>query len=398
MTEATPDNQLSLEPPNEQSSAREGGGSWLDETASEVARLEELLRERALELQSQRARARTAETLVRDLMAQLEAAAQLAQPADDVSSLRARTIEAEIGRAEIQMRFDELLGHFSTLSASDEARAKLEADHAALAGRERGLRAALAESEESRDFAYGRAALLDHDLAHLRQAHATTIRELAETREQVELAMARASTLGARFEHGLPSDEAEAMLGERTGLQLRLAEQERAAHIASTLLAAAREDGVEQRRQLGSIRVELHARQADHREWMSRAEHLERELAREQQRVRELAAENQRKLDESASLREELAAALSNATLLRTTLTQLEENASDAGREVGSARAVANVSAQRAAQLEQAVQTARRALVSLQTQLRLVHDDTISGVSDATEPGSPLIFDEIGEP
>lgn len=395
------DTQLSLEPARNESA---------EETASEVARLEELLRERASELQGEKTRARKAEALVRDLMAQLEAASRLSLPADDLSSLRARTLEAEIGRAELQLRFDELLGHFTALStrtdagdsARDETRAQLEAARAAeaeLAARERGLRAALSEAEENRDIAYARATLLDHDLTLMRDARADAIRETAEAREQLELAIVQATTLSARFQNGLSGVKAETLLGELSGLRYRLVEQERAASIASTLLEAARADGQEQRRILGQTRVELFARQGDHREFASRAEHLERELARERERLRELALQNARQTAESDSLREELAAALSNATLTQNALRVLEEDASAAGRDAGSARAVASVAAQRSVALTQAVHVARRALVSLQTQLRLVHDEGLSGSSDPTEPGTPLSFDEIeGEP
>jgi len=393
------DHQLSLEPPHAESTdatSLSGARTWTDETAGEVARLEELLRERASELQSQKSRARTAEALVRDLMAQLEAAARLALPADDLSSLRARTLEAEIGRAEIQLRFDELLGHFTALSTRDDGRAQLEAAQAELAGRERGLRAALAEAEENRDFAYARATLLDHDLTLMRDARADAIRETAETRDQLELAITQLATLTARFEHGLASVPAETLLGERSGLRFRLDEQERAAAIASTLLEAARADGHEQRRLLGHVRVELSARQSDHREAASRAEHLERELARERERTRELAAKMAQQAAESDSIREELTTSLADATLLRNAMRVLEEDASLAGRDAGSARSTASVAAQRSAALTQAVQTARRALVSLQTQLRLVHDETLTSTGEATEPGM-LSFDDVEE-
>ena len=393
------DHQLALEPPNDESTEAANPSAarpWTDETASEVARLEELLRERASELQSQKSRARNAETLVRDLMAQLEAAARLALPADDLSSLRARTLEAEIGRAEIQLRFDELLGHFTALSTRDDARAQVEAAQAELAGRERGLRAALAEAEENRDFAQARATLLDHDLTLMRDARADAIRETAETREQLELAITQLSTLTARFEHGLASVPAETLQGERSGLRYRLDEQERSAAIASTLLQAARADGQEQRRVLGQVRVELSARQSDHREYASRAEHLERELARERERSRELAGKHAQQTAASDSLREELTASLADTTLLRNAMRVLEEDASVAGRDAGSARTTASTAAQRSAALTQAVQTARRALVSLQTQLRLVHDETLAGTGEATEPGM-LAFDDSEE-
>jgi hypothetical protein len=399
------DTQLSPEPSRNESA---------EETAREVARLEELLRERASELQGQKTRARNAEALVRDLMAQLEAAGRLSLPSDDLSSLRARTLEAEIGRAELQLRFDELLGHFTALSARtddpdnagdnarDDSRAELEAAraaHAELAARERTLRAALSEAEENRDIAYARATLLDHDLALMRDARAEAIRETAEAREQLELAIMQATTLTAHFENGLSGVKAEALLGELSGMRYRLVEQERALSIARTLLEAARADGQEQRRLLGQTRVELFARQGDHREYASRAEHLERELARERERLREMALQNARQTAESDSLREELAAALSSATLTQNALRVLEEDASAAGRDAGSARAVANVAAQRSVALTQAVHVARRALVSLQTQLRLVHDESLAGSSDPTEPGTPLSFDEIeGEP
>jgi chromosome segregation ATPase len=390
------DHQLSFEPPHDPSAEAESPSaarSWTDETASEVARLEELLRDRANELQAQKNRARKAEAVVRDLMAQLEAAARLGVPADDLSSLRARTLEAEIGRAEIQLRFDELLGHFTALSTRADSGAQLDGQLAELAGRERGLRAALAEAEENRDFAQARATLLDHDLSLMRDARADAIRETAETRDQLELAITQLSTLTARFEHGLPSVQAETLLGERSGLRFRLDEQERAAAIASTLLQAARADGQEQRRQLGQVRVELSARQSDHREYASRAEHLERELARERERTRELAAKNAQLTAEADSAREELAASLADATLLRNAMRVLEDGASLAGRDAGSARTTASAAAQRSAALTQAVQTARRALVSLQTQLRLVHDETLTSTGEATEPGM-LAFDD----
>jgi len=409
MTEATIDSQLSLEPVREERAADEAAPvppvsdtakSWVDETASEVARLEELLRERASELQTQKARARKAEALVRDLMAQLEAAARLTLPADDASSLRARTLEAEIGRAEIQLRFDELLGHFTTLSERDASRAQLEAAQAELIGRERELRGALAEAEEARDIAFARATLLDHDLTLMRDARSDLIRELAEAREQLELSTAQRLAVTSRFEHGLPTDEAEAARGEIAGLRSRLDEQSRAAELAATLLAAARADGQEQRRLLGSVRVELSARQADHREALSRAEQLERELARERDRLRELAAQNAKLSEENAGVREELASALSNATLLRNALRVLEEDASAANREIGSARTSAVSAAQRSADLSQAVCSARQALVSVQAQLQRVLQEGAAGATpDPTEPGTPLSFDEIeGEP
>ena len=129
-----------------------------------------------------------------------------------------------------------------------------------------------------------------------------------------------------------------------------------------------------------------------------RSEHLEREVARERERTRELAAQNAKVADENTSLREELNVALANATLLRNALSLVEDNASSAGRDAGAARTNAGIAEQRAVQLAQAVQTARRGLVSLQTQLRLVHDESMTA-GDPTEPGTPMSFEDIeGEP
>jgi chromosome segregation ATPase len=372
----------------------------------DVARLEEHLRSRATELRALRARAVRAEGVVRDLMAQLESAARL-EPArppsnpDDqaLRDARARALEAEVARAEAQLRCDEALGHLVELQAREQARQAPGHDEAAAAGRERGLHALLAEAEELRDVALARVTLLDHDLTFAQAARAESTRELAEMREQLELAMAQARGLAERFEHGLDNAGADAVFAELTGARLRIAELDAALPVLGQLVAAARADGQEQRRTLGAVRAELSARQTDHRHALSSFEHVERELARERERVRELAGELARKSAENMTLRDELAKAQASSASVRDSVRVLESNVANAEGALGETRERADAALRRSSALHRSLRDARAALIAVQESLRSLRE-TESVLRDPhgeTEPGMPLSFDDISE-
>jgi chromosome segregation ATPase len=372
----------------------------------EVARLEEHLRSRASELQALRARVTRAEGVVRDLMAQLESAAraEAARPpasSDDqaLRDARARAIEAEVARAEAQLRCDEALGHLADLEARQALAQQRGHEDAAAEGRERGLRAALAESEELRDVAIARVTLLDHDLKFAQAARAESERELAELREQLELALAHARSLAERYELGLDNQAADAVFAELSGARLRSAELDRAVSILGELLSAARADGQEQRRTLGAVRAELSARQTDHRHALSSFEHTERELARERERVRELAGELARKSAETMTLRDELAEARASSAQARDSVRALEANVATAQGALGASRELADAAQRRSSTLHGSLRDARAALVAVQAHLRALRE-TESVLRDPhgeTEPGMPLTFDDISE-
>ncbi len=376
----------------------------------DVRRLEQHLHSRAVELQALRARAARTDGVVRDLMAQLESAGRLeatrAPSSPDEQALRdarARALESEVARAEAQLRCDEALGHFAELQAREQDR-QARADQrstaeAAAVGRERGLRAALAEAEELRDVAFARVTLLDHDLTFAQAARAESTRELAELREQLELHMAQARSLSDRYEHGLDNASTDALLAELTGARMRSAETDRAVSVLGELLAAARADGQEQRRTLGAVRAELSARQTDHRHALSSFEHVERELARERERVRELAGELARKSAESLALRDELTQAQATGAAARDSMRVLESSMADAEGALGQTRERADAALLRSSTLHRSLRDARAALVAVQEHLRALRE-TESVLRDPhgqTEPGMPLSFEDISE-
>jgi hypothetical protein len=371
------------------------------ETSDEVARLETLLAARASELSAQRLELARARGLLRDATQSFLTTAPAAADAADVGQLRrqrdaavARAIEAEAGRIEFALRLDELLGHIAqptgagTLRAPDLEGEPLDVTCARLKGTVRGLTSALAETEESRDTAGARLLLAEQDLAMLASRAHLIERELAESREQIELESLHSRALAQRLEGSLPEREAAQLGGELAGLRARCDEAERVVAGLSNELVAARQ----------TARPDAGAG-SDSEQGAARKIELERMLARETEKGREAAAELARVVAERMVLGEELARAQSDAAGLRNALAalthELDAERSTAKRGVTEQRTQAE-------RLRDALREARQVLGELSGALDRAsqppppatdgYDDT-SG--NPTQPGMPTYIEAM---
>lgn len=172
--------------------AGENGGL---QTAGEVERLEQLLRERAKEVRSLRAARRWEGDLARELARRLGAASLSLGGGDgsrllaELEATRGQAVELEAGRALLNFQVQELQGQL--LEARGREDEELVLSEARLSGTSRGLRAALAETEEARDIAQARVLLLDEDLQLANKQVSTLEKQLqkhaVEAQERAEL-------------------------------------------------------------------------------------------------------------------------------------------------------------------------------------------------------------------
>jgi chromosome segregation ATPase len=145
----------------------------------------------------------------------------------------ARAVAAEAARVEASFALDEARGQ---LAVARVAGARGDAGDAMLAGRERGLRARLAETLEQRDVAEARRTLLEDDFAQASRRVRELERELAEAQERIDLAVARA----ARPEGDAAAQASLTELrGELAGLRARSEEAELAFESARVALGRA---------------------------------------------------------------------------------------------------------------------------------------------------------------
>src|SRR4029078_7837695 len=92
---------------------------------------------------------------------------------------------------------------------------RLDVTCARLTGTVRGLLSALAETQEGREVSQARLLLAEGDLQDVRTAARSLERELAESREQLELEALRAQRLADQYEGGLEGPAAATLKGER---------------------------------------------------------------------------------------------------------------------------------------------------------------------------------------
>lgn len=159
------------------------------EQERDIDRLESHLRERGATIRELEAELERRATLVRDITEELrEARRHRGSAAGDGDGLE-RALDAEAARDEARFRADELE---TRVAARDRELAEVLEAQAAFEGRVRGYRSRVAELEEMGEMGSARIRLLELDLSEARE----TIRELegglAETREEVELAMIKA--------------------------------------------------------------------------------------------------------------------------------------------------------------------------------------------------------------
>jgi hypothetical protein len=279
--------------------------SKVAESADDVARLEELLVERARQLQDQRAALQRTQQLLRAATAGFERTlASVPDPArleqQRVAAVT-RAIEAEAARAELAFRLDELRGHAvtgtepGTRAAPAPSGETPEAACARLEGTVHGLSSLLSETEEARDVASARLVLAEQDLALLRARGRDLERELAELREQLELEAMRARGLSQQLEGTLSAREAAELRGELAGACARRDEGER---VAEGLLAA-----------LDAARESERTARADNERAAAQIQALKHGLEQETKTAREAADKLAHALAESAVLRGQLAAA-----------------------------------------------------------------------------------------
>jgi hypothetical protein len=308
---------------------------------TEVEQLEKLLAARSRELQEQRAEAARVRGLLRDAVERFErSVAAAAEPL--VAEMRrerdqavARALEAEAARADTRFRLDEVMGHLAAAGAAEGALPgeRIDVTCARLAGTVRGLVSALAEAQEGTEVLHARLMLAEQDIAELRADRRALERELAEAREQLELALMKSRRLSERFQGGLEGASAAALRGELQGTRARALEAE-----SACIAAAARMDELKQElANQSQVRSEAEdARAAG----VAARLLLEDELARTRDELataratlqrgedeRELAAQSQARQLEAARTRgsDQLARAESHAEALRETRQQWGE-------------------------------------------------------------------------
>lgn len=225
------------------------------DTQDEVARLEALLAARSVEARALAEELGRVRAILRDAVARppVPGAAEGAPVADaDAARLReerdaavARAVLAEATRVEERFELDEARGRLAAMAVGQGGADG--AHEARLAGRERGLKARLAETLEQRDSAEARLTLVEDDLAQVSRRAIALERELAEAQERVDLAVAQATQSDAAAGAAAHADVTE-MRGELAGLRARSEEAEDAFESARLALARALAQGAEERR------------------------------------------------------------------------------------------------------------------------------------------------------
>lgn len=284
------------------------GDAAVDDDGAEVAALETLLADRARQLEQQQSELSRTRALLRDALERFETGigAGSEQGAAGLRRERdlavGRALEAEAARADIRFRLDEVMGHLAAAGAAP---------------------AALADTQEARDVAQAQLVLAQQDLLDARSSARAFERELAETREQLELSAMTPARLAERSAGGLEAEHAAALQGERDGLRARADESERAFAAAHAALAATHD-------QLARARAELASAAEERRGLVGRVAELEQALAREKQNRAELEVELSRARAERMAVSEELSRAHDEVSQAR---------ASAQGRDTERARA-----------------------------------------------------------
>ena len=193
------------------------GGEVDSEIEGDVERFEDLLRDRATRVRELEAELERRAILVRDLTEALrEAGLAETTPSSGGDGL-SRALDAEAARDEAVFRADELQAR---LAAREREIHGLREAEAGFEGRVRGYRSRIAELEELGEIASARVSLFELDLVAGKERIRELQAELAETREELELAMIRAR--GPRESAAEPA--ASTRIGE---LEEALAEAER---------------------------------------------------------------------------------------------------------------------------------------------------------------------------
>ena len=247
---------------------------------------------------------------------------------------------------------------------------------------------ALAETEEGRDTSGARLLLAEQDLAMLAGRARLLERELAESREQVELESLHSRALAQRVGGSLPAREAAQLGGELAGLRARCDEAERELSMLTHQLIIARDTA---RPGAGAA--------PDASANPERNAELERMLARETEKGREAASELARVVAERMVLGEELARAQADAAGLRNALAALTHEL-DAER--GAARRSVIVEHRsRAERLRDALREARHVLVSWPARSTRVASHPVPPAADddtpldRTQPGMPTYIEAM---
>lgn len=207
----------------------------------EVARLEALLAARSAEVRALADELARVRVILRDALTPPPTLSPDAASDPDVARLRderdaavARAVEAEAARVAERFELDEARGRLAAMPVGQGAHG--EARAAELAGRERGLRARLAETLEQRDTAEARLALIEDDLAQATGRALRLERDLVEAQERVDFAVAQAtrSDTDAAAQANLTQ-----LRGELAGLRARSEEAENAFESARVALVRA---------------------------------------------------------------------------------------------------------------------------------------------------------------
>lgn len=158
------------------------------EQERDIDRFERLLRERGAHVRElERELARRA-TLVRDITEELRERRH-ARPSDAAippGSALERALDAEAARDEARFRADELEAQLKSRQRQLEA---MQDSHAGFEGRVRGYRSRIAELEELHEMSAARVRLLELDLSNAEDTVRALEGKLAETGEELELAM-----------------------------------------------------------------------------------------------------------------------------------------------------------------------------------------------------------------
>lgn len=222
------------------------------DTQDEVARLEALLAARSIEARALSEELGRVRTILRDAVARPPIQGP-SEGASDVDAARlrqerdaavARAVLAEATRVEERFELDEARGRLAAMATGRGGGAH-EAREAQLVGRERGLKARLAETLEQRDSAEARLTLVEDDLAQALRRAIALERELADAHERVDVAVAQAT----RSDQGVASHaNVTEMRGELAGLRARSEEAEGAFESARLALARALAQAGDERR------------------------------------------------------------------------------------------------------------------------------------------------------
>ncbi len=294
------------------------------EVVREIADLEQRLVDRAKRIRELEAEVERRGQLVRDAVEELRA---LRKTGSGDPGAVERAVAAEVARAESQFEVDELRARLREL---EDALAKLERHASESEGRARGFLSRLHEILEVHENTAARLGVAEAEILARDEEVRSVHRELEETKDQLELALLRAS--GGPTSSGdvaAPSSSAatERLEGRVVGLRFRLANAERA--LAAKSIEAKRGEGAldtvdalraeiaAQKAENGALTIEVVDLRAEVRELRGRAgdsasalaardalvTRLQHELSQVEQDLRNAELRSGRLAEEAASLR-----------------------------------------------------------------------------------------------